>query len=162
MMSRVQLALNVVDLEKSVEFYATLFGVQPHKRRDGYANFQVQDPPLKLVLFETPAAQRGIGTRDALNHVGVEVTDTADVRHASERLAAAGLATLDEEATVCCHAEQDKVWVSDPAGLGWEVYAITDDSPAESASGAAGCCSATDEKSTAQVGTCCAEPAMLG
>ncbi len=145
MVSRVQLALNVSDLERSVEFYATLFGVTPHKRRDGYANFEVPDPPLKLVLFETTPAERGTGTRGALNHLGVEVASSSEVRAATGRLTGEGLATVSEDATVCCHAEQDKVWVSDPADLAWEVYTITDDAPDESAPRSAGCCSQPDE-----------------
>jgi catechol 2,3-dioxygenase-like lactoylglutathione lyase family enzyme len=128
-MSRVQLALNVTDLEASVEFYRTLFGVEPHKRRPGYANFAIADPPLKLVLIEVPADDRGVGTLGALNHLGVEVPTTDEVATAAGRLAAAGLATTSEQGTVCCYARQDKVWVHDPAGAPWEVYTITDDSP---------------------------------
>lgn len=128
-MSRVQLALNVTDLEASVEFYRTLFGVEPHKRRPGYANFAIADPPLKLVLIEVPADDRGVGTVGALNHLGVEVRTTDEVAASAGRLAAAGLATTNEQGTVCCYARQDKVWVHDPAGAPWEVYTITDDSP---------------------------------
>jgi catechol 2,3-dioxygenase-like lactoylglutathione lyase family enzyme len=128
-MARVQLALNVSDLEASVEFYSTLFGVPPHKRRPGYANFAVDDPALKLVLIEVPAADRGTGTVGALNHLGVEVGSTADVDAAAERLRGGDLATREERDTLCCHALQDKVWVHDPAGAPWEVYVVKDDNP---------------------------------
>ncbi len=122
-MSRVQLALNVADLDGSVEFYTKLFGVSPHKRREGYANFAVLEPPLKLVLIENASAA---GT---LNHLGVEVESTAEVHAAVDRLNEQGLATREEMDTLCCYAQQDKVWVNDPAGAPWEVYTVTDDNP---------------------------------
>jgi catechol 2,3-dioxygenase-like lactoylglutathione lyase family enzyme len=129
-MSRVQLALNVSDLAASVEFYSRLFNAEPHKQRPGYANFALTEPPLKLVLIEVPADQRGTGVAGALNHLGVEVATRAEVTAGSARLADAGLATREEKETVCCYAEQDKVWVTDPAGAPWEIYTITDDNPA--------------------------------
>ena len=129
MSSRVQLALNVVDLEKSVAFYSTLFGVGPHKRRPGYANFAIAEPPLKLVLIEVPVAARGTGVQGALNHLGVEVPDVATVEEQAGRLRDAGLATFDEKDTTCCFALQDKVWVHDPAGAPWEIYTVKDDDP---------------------------------
>ena len=129
-MSRVQLALNVSDLEASVAFYSSLFGTEPHKRRPGYANFAIAEPPLKLVLIEVPADERGTGVTGALNHLGVEVADAAEVSAHSSRLAEAGLATFDENDTTCCFALQDKVWVHDPAGAPWEVYTVKDDNPA--------------------------------
>jgi len=129
-MSRVQLALNVSDLEGSIAFYSSLFGVEPHKRRPGYANFAIAEPPLKLVLIEVPQDTRGNGVVGALNHLGVEVESAAEVVAGSERLAAAGLATFDENDTTCCYALQDKVWVHDPAGAPWEIYTIKDDNPA--------------------------------
>jgi catechol 2,3-dioxygenase-like lactoylglutathione lyase family enzyme len=128
-MSRVQLALNVSDLEASVAFYSRLFDTEPHKRRPGYANFAIADPPLKLVLIEVPDVERGVGTAGALNHLGVEVADAADVAEHSGRLERAGLATVEEMDTTCCFALQDKVWVHDPAGAPWEVYAVKDDNP---------------------------------
>jgi catechol 2,3-dioxygenase-like lactoylglutathione lyase family enzyme len=142
-MSRVQLALNVADLEASVAFYTELFGVAPHKRRPGYANFAVSDPPLKLVLIES--AERGTGTADALNHLGIEVETVDEVARASSRLRDAGLATFDETDTTCCYALQDKVWVHDPAGAPWEVYVVKDDNPTtlevmETTPPAAACC----------------------
>ena len=130
-MSRVQLALNVTDLEASVGFYSAMFGVEPHKRRPGYANFAIAEPPLKLVLIETNAETRGTGTAGALNHLGVEVESTDDVASARERFREAGLAAFDENDTTCCYALQDKVWVHDPAGAPWEVYTVKDDDPAD-------------------------------
>ena len=122
-MSRVQLALNVTDLDRAVEFYSKLFGTEPAKVRPGYANFAVADPPLKLVLFE------GQGAGGTLNHLGVEVASSDDVAAAGTRLAGAGLATANEENTDCCYAVQNKVWVSGPDGEPWEVYTVKADSP---------------------------------
>ncbi|MGF7235757.1 MAG: ArsI/CadI family heavy metal resistance metalloenzyme [Frankia sp.] len=133
-MARVQLALNVADVDEAVEFYRTLFGVEPAKRRPGYANFAVDVPPLKLVLIENPDA-RGAGVAGALNHLGVEVESSDEVTAATARLAGAGLATATEQATACCYAVQDKVWVDDPDGAPWEVYTVLSDIP-ESDSGA--------------------------
>ncbi len=130
-MSRVQLALDVVDLEASVAFYSTLFGVEPHKRRPGYANFAIAEPPLKLVLIQSDEATRGSGAKGALNHLGVEVGSGEEVTAARTRLADAGLATFDEDDTTCCYALQDKVWVHDPAGAPWEVYVVKDEDPAD-------------------------------
>ncbi|HEV7197111.1 MAG TPA: ArsI/CadI family heavy metal resistance metalloenzyme [Pedococcus sp.] len=128
-MSRIQLAINVADLEKSIEFYSVLFGVQPHKRRPGYANFAIAEPPLKLVLIEVPADTRGEGAVQALNHLGIEVDSTSEVEAEAARLRDAGLVTLDERDTTCCYALQDKVWVHDPAGTPWEVYTVKDENP---------------------------------
>ena len=130
-MSRVQLALNVSDLEASVAFYSAMFGVEPHKRRPGYANFAIESPPLKLVLIEVDESDRGTGPAGALNHLGVEVFSGEEVTQAAERLQSAGLATFDETDTTCCYALQDKVWVHDPAGAPWEVYVVKDDNPAD-------------------------------
>lgn len=130
-MSRVQLALNVADLEASVAFYSSMFGVEPHKRRPGYANFAIEEPALKLVLIEVPEADRGHGVQGALNHLGVEVEDNAGVDAARARLNAAGLASFDENDTTCCYALQDKVWVHDPNGAPWEVYTVKDDNPVD-------------------------------
>lgn len=121
-MSRVQLALNVADLESSVKFYSTLFGVEPAKRRPGYANFAITEPPLKLVLIE---GEPGQDTR--LDHLGVEVTATEQVIAATERLKEVGLATFEENDTSCCYALQDKVWVHGPGKEPWEVYVVKAD-----------------------------------
>ncbi|GFE27090.1 ArsI/CadI family heavy metal resistance metalloenzyme [Streptomyces libani] len=121
-MSRVQLALHVADLEGSVEFYSKLFGVEPSKRRPGYANFAVAEPPLKLVLIEGEAGQE---TR--LDHLGIEVDSTEQVTAATNRLKEAGLATFEENDTSCCYALQDKVWVHGPGKEPWEVYVVKAD-----------------------------------
>jgi catechol 2,3-dioxygenase-like lactoylglutathione lyase family enzyme len=123
-MSRVQLALNVNDIEEAVAFYAKLFGIEPAKRRPGYANFAITEPPLKLVLLENP------GQGGTLNHLGVEV-DSADAVDAEQaRLAEAGLAAVDERDTTCCYARQDKFWVTGtPSGERWEIYTVLQDSP---------------------------------
>lgn len=127
-MSRIQLALNVDDLETSIAFYSRLFGTEPAKRRPGYANFAVAEPPLKLVLIENA------GHGGTLNHLGVEVDDTAAVDAVQARLTADGLDSVDERGTTCCYAEQDKFWVSDtPDGERWEVYTVLGDSPAPAA-----------------------------
>ena len=120
-MSRVQLALNVDDLDAAVDFYSKLFATAPSKRRDGYANFAVAEPPLKLVLFEQP------GEGGTINHLGVEVESTELVEAAQARLAAEGLATATEDAVACCYARQDKVWVDGPSGEPWEIYTVLGD-----------------------------------
>lgn len=121
-MSRAQLALNVADLEASVAFYSKLFGVEPAKRRPGYANFAITAPPLKLVLIEGEPGQE---TR--LDHLGVEVDSTDEVTAATTRLKDAGLATFEENDTSCCYALQDKVWVHGPGKEPWEVYVVKAD-----------------------------------
>jgi catechol 2,3-dioxygenase-like lactoylglutathione lyase family enzyme len=115
-MSRVQLALNVSDLDDAVAFYSKLFGTEPAKVRPGYANFAIDEPPLKLVLIE------GTGTPGTLNHLGVEVASTDEVGAATARLAAEGLATATEDAVSCCYAVQDKVWVDGPDHEPREIY----------------------------------------
>jgi catechol 2,3-dioxygenase-like lactoylglutathione lyase family enzyme len=121
-MSRVQLALRVADLEAAVTFYSRLFDATPAKRRPGYANFAITEPPLKLVLLE---GEPGEATR--MDHLGVEVPSTDEVTAATTRLADAGLATRVEDDTTCCYAVQDKVWVTGPGGEPWEVYTVTGD-----------------------------------
>jgi catechol 2,3-dioxygenase-like lactoylglutathione lyase family enzyme len=121
-MSRIQLALRVADLDAAVDFYSRLFGTAPAKRRPGYANFAVAEPPLKLVLLEGAA-----GEPTRMDHLGVEVSTADEVAAATDRLAGAGLATRVEEGTTCCYAVQDKVWVTGPGGEPWEVYTVTAD-----------------------------------
>ncbi len=122
-MSRVQLALNVEDLDASIAFYSALFGVGPAKVRPGYANFAVVQPPLKLVLMENP------GEGGTLNHLGVEVPDIDTVDAEQARLAGHGLTTTDERGTTCCYAKQDKFWVQGaPNGERWEIYTVLADS----------------------------------
>jgi catechol 2,3-dioxygenase-like lactoylglutathione lyase family enzyme len=121
-MSRVQLALRVSDLEGSVAFYSKLFGVEPAKRRPGYANFAIEQPPLKLVLLEGEPDQPTV-----MDHLGVEVFSGDDVQAATTRLTDAGLITLTENDTSCCYALQDKVWVRGPGDEPWEVYVVKGD-----------------------------------
>ena len=119
-MSRVQLALNVDDLDTAIAFYSKLFGTEPAKVKPGYANFVIADPPLKLVLFE--------GSEGAtLNHLGVEVESSAKVHAEIARFTDAGLFTQEEIGTTCCFATQDKVWITGPAGEKWEVYTVLAD-----------------------------------
>jgi catechol 2,3-dioxygenase-like lactoylglutathione lyase family enzyme len=121
--SRIQLALNVDDIDESVAFYSKLFGTEPAKRRHGYANFAIAEPPLKLVLLENS------GAGGSLNHLGIEVADPSVVDAEQARLAAAGLASVDERDTTCCYARQDKFWVQGtPHGERWEIYTVKEDS----------------------------------
>ena len=129
-MSRVQLALNVPDIDEAVAFYSKLFATQPHKRKPGYANFAIADPPLKLVLFENA------GAHDRLNHLGVEVGDSDAVWAHQQRLGDAGVEAVDGSGT-CCFAAQDQVWVDAPDGA-WEIYTVLADTDAGSAQA---CCS---------------------
>jgi catechol 2,3-dioxygenase-like lactoylglutathione lyase family enzyme len=122
--TRVQLALNVDDIDAAVEFYRRLFGTEPAKRRPGYANFAIDSPPLKLVLLENP------GQGGTLNHLGVEVGSVDLVDAEQTRLAEAGLASVDERDSTCCYAKQDKFWVEgSPGGERWEIYTVLADSP---------------------------------
>ncbi len=139
-MSRVQLALNVSDIDEAVEFYTKLFGTGPAKRQPGYANFAVTDPPLKLVLMEDTSG-RGTGIVGALNHLGVEVETPDEVAAATGRLSNTGIETEVQEQTTCCYAVQDKVWVSDPDGAPWEFYTVLADASAETGiAGDGSCC----------------------
>ena len=160
-MSRVQLALRVADLEGSVAFYSKLFGAEPAKRRPGYANFAIAEPPLKLVLIEgTP------GEPTRMDHLGVEVETTGEVTAATARLSAEGLATATEEDTACCYAVQDKVWVTGPGDEPWEVYTVTGDARPDlegrtevelsAVSGDGTCCTPEGSDTDARVAaTCC-------
>jgi catechol 2,3-dioxygenase-like lactoylglutathione lyase family enzyme len=155
-MSRVQLALNVDDIEEAIAFYSRLFGTEPAKRRDGYANFAVQNPPLKLVLLENP------GQGGSLNHLGVEVESTDVVDAEQTRLAEVGLASVDERGTTCCYAKQDKFWVEgSPSGERWEIYTVLEDSAtffSETCDGPE-CCSTDNAPATSEPvasgSTCC-------
>jgi catechol 2,3-dioxygenase-like lactoylglutathione lyase family enzyme len=121
--SRIQLALNVDDIEAATTFYSKLFAAEPAKTRPGYANFALTNPPLKLVLLENP------GQGGTLNHLGVEVEDVDTVDAEQTRLAAVGLSSVDERGTTCCYAKQDKFWVEgSPSGERWEVYTVLADS----------------------------------
>jgi catechol 2,3-dioxygenase-like lactoylglutathione lyase family enzyme len=152
-MSRVQLALRVADLEGSIAFYSKLFGAEPAKRRPGYANFAIAEPPLKLVLIE---GAPGDPTR--MDHLGVEVQTTEEVAGAAGRLAAEGLAAVTEEDTACCYAVQDKVWVTGPGGEPWEVYVVKADSDTLDKAENSACCApagATGAAAQSAAAACC-------
>jgi lactoylglutathione lyase len=146
-MSRVQLALNVPDIDEAVEFYSKMFATEPNKRKPGYANFAIADPPLKLVLFEKAGAE------SRLNHLGVEVMSPHEVTAHQARLTGEGLAPIEENGT-CCFAKQDKVWVDGPDGS-WEIYTVLEDSETFGESSAhvddggdAACCASSPESVT--------------
>jgi predicted enzyme related to lactoylglutathione lyase len=147
---RLQLAINVKDLDAAIEFYSKVFGVEVNKRKPGYANFAIDQPPLKLVLFEAPEAV------NQLNHLGVEVFDDADLDAAAERISAAGLAPQLEAEQTCCFAKQNKAIVYDPDGTMLEWYRLIEDSDSffadrdtdAKADESGSCCS--------QSSTCCA------
>jgi catechol 2,3-dioxygenase-like lactoylglutathione lyase family enzyme len=153
--SRVQLALNVADIDEALSFYSKLFNAEPAKVRPGYANFAIAEPPLKLVLIEDASQTPG-----TLNHLGVEVETTDDVAAARTRLSDEGLTTAVEENTACCYAVQDKVWVDGPGGEPWEIYTVLADTehPAgelrSAAPGEPACC-ATRPDSAAAGPSCC-------
>jgi catechol 2,3-dioxygenase-like lactoylglutathione lyase family enzyme len=146
-MSRLQLALDVDDLEESIAFYRRLFGTEPAKVRPGYANFAVAEPPLKLVLIENP------GRGGSINHLGVEVEDVEAVDTMQTRLAAEGLVSVDERGTTCCYALQDKFWVEGaPNGESWEIYTVLADSQTYGAEDGSTCCG---EETTTTGAACC-------
>jgi hypothetical protein len=161
-MSRIQLALNVDSLDEAITFYSKLFNTEPAKVKQGYANFAVAEPPLKLVLIENS------GHGGTINHLGVEV-ESSDVVHAEiARLAGEGMFTEEEIGTTCCFAKQDKVWVTGPAGEKWEVYTVLADSDAfgtspqhledDSAPGRGGVCcggAAAEAGQPASAASCC-------
>lgn len=153
-MSRIQLALDVADLESAVTFYSSLFGAEPAKRRPGYANFALTNPPLKLVLLENP------GQGGSLNHLGIEVESVDEVDAARTRLSREGLASRDERGTTCCYAKQDKFWVEgSPSGERWEVYTVLADSDTffDASCSGPGCCSDGSAETTGTSSTteCC-------
>ncbi len=151
-MPRIQLALNVDDLEESIAFYSTLFNLTPAKTRPGYANFAIAEPPLKLVLIENP------GQGGSINHLGVEVADTDTVDAEQSRLHEAGFASVDERGTTCCYATQDKFWVENaPDGERWEVYTVLEGSETFAApgNGDATCCGTETLALSPTAASCC-------
>ncbi len=149
---KAHLALNVRNVERSIEFYKKMFGIEPSKVRTGYAKFDVQNPPLNLTLNEATLNERG-----ALSHLGIQVGSSADVLAMRERWGAAGLQTRDELQTNCCYALQDKTWVHDPDGNEWEAFVVLVDNLTETAA----CCGAEDrsEAPVASVGAASATAA---
>jgi catechol 2,3-dioxygenase-like lactoylglutathione lyase family enzyme len=150
-MSRIQLALNVADLDEAVTFYSAFFRATPEKVRPGYANFAIDEPPLKLVLIE------GGGDPGSINHLGIEVFTPEEVAESTSYLRETGLATRVEDATTCCYALQDKVWVDGPDGARWEVYTVLADSAtANGVDESTTCCGAvSDSLSPASANSCC-------
>jgi len=157
-MSRVQLALNVDDLDTAITFYSTLFATEPAKVKPGYANFAIADPPLKLVLLENP------GQGGTLNHLGVGVDSSEVVHDEIARLNDAGMFTEEQVATTCCFATQDKVWVTGPGDERWEVYTVLGDSEAFGTSpqhvdtppaGQTVCCATTTQDAATPAPSCC-------
>ncbi len=143
---KAHLAINVRNVEQSIEFYRKMFGIEPSKVRSGYAKFDVQNPPLNFTLNEVPFKDAG-----ALSHMGIQVGSTGDVLSVRQRWASAGLMTRDEMQTDCCYATQDKTWVHDPDGNEWEVFVVLKDNLPEMRTERAGaaCCAPG----------CCAPPA---
>jgi catechol 2,3-dioxygenase-like lactoylglutathione lyase family enzyme len=146
------LAINVRNVETSIDFYKKLLGIEPAKVRTGYAKFDVQNPPLNLTLNQSIFAERG-----ALSHLGIQVASTTDVLAMREKWAGRGLVPRDEMQTDCCYALQDKAWVSDPDGNEWEVFAVLEDNLPEKANKANGCCGLTaiENRSAKAEGACC-------
>jgi len=151
-MSRLQLALNVDNVDESVSFYSRLFATEPAKVRPGYANFAIANPPLKLVLIENP------GQGGSVNHLGIEVDDTDAVEEVQTRLTSEGLDSRDERGTTCCYAKQDKFWVDNtPNGERWEIYTVLEDSATFSAEGQddIGCCGSATSDLEPTASACC-------
>lgn len=154
---KAHLALNVKDVERSIEFYRKMLGIEPSKVRTGYAKFDVQNPPLNLTLNQHSFNEQG-----ALSHLGLQVASTEDVLAVRERWAEAGLVTRDEMDTNCCYARQDKTWVHDPDGYEWEVFVVLEDNLAETSM----CCvsgeteQAGELSAAASGGSCATVPAV--
>jgi len=152
-MSRLQLALNVDDLDESVAFYTKLFGTEPAKRRPGYANFAIAEPPLKLVLIENQ------GHGGSVNHLGVEVESVDKVDTEQQRLSGAGLGSVDQRDSTCCYAKQDKFWVEGtPNGEAWEIYTVLADSEVFGVDDSPTCCTDTSDQApttTDSLTSCC-------
>ncbi len=140
---KAHLALNVKNVESSIEFYRRMLGIEPVKVRTGYAKFDVGNPPLNLTLNEVPFNERG-----ALSHLGIQVASTDDVLTVRERWIKQGLITRDEMETNCCYAIQDKTWVKDPDGNEWEVFVVLEDNLPEKSAAASSCCAATAPQAT--------------
>lgn len=148
-MSRVQLAVNVSNLEEAIDFYSKFFKSEPAKVRSGYANFAIDDPPLKLVLIENG------GTPGSLNHLGVEVFSTDEVVDATRYLSEVGFETRVEEDSTCCFALQDKVWVDGVDGSPWEVYTVLADASSDDVHGDDTCCTSVQMGSSTSTNSCC-------
>jgi catechol 2,3-dioxygenase-like lactoylglutathione lyase family enzyme len=135
---KAHLAMNVSDVNSSIDFYTKMFGIEPSKVRTGYAKFDVQNPPLNLTLNQTAFVGKG-----ALSHMGIQVAATEDVVALRDQWTERGLAPREEMQTTCCYALQDKAWVNDPDGNEWEVFVVLEDNLAEAKSSDASCCAPT-------------------
>ena len=136
---KAHVSINVRNVERSIDFYRKMLGIEPSKVRTGYAKFDVQNPPLNLALNEVPA----LAEAGALSHLGLQVASTDDVLATRLRWASAGLVPRDEMQTECCYAKQDKTWVHDPDGNEWEVFVVLEDNLPETAKAGACCVKAT-------------------
>ena len=157
---KVHVALNVRNVEQSLEFYKKMLGIEPSKVRTGYAKFDVQNPPVNLTLNQHSFSERG-----ALSHLGIQVGSTEDVLATRERWANVGLITRDEMQTSCCYAVQDKTWVRDPDGNEWEVFVVLKDNLAETAPCECGEKvneAATESTTTTQMASGCCAPNPIG
>ncbi len=149
--SKIHLSLNVADVKASTAWYSTFFGVEPHKVREGYANFDIESPGLKLALN-----QSGVNAKGALNHLGILVGTSQEVWDAQRKLKNLGMEVRIEEGEQCCHAQQDKFWVTDPDGNEWEIYTILDDNPlAVKGNEAGGCCGSIASEPCCVEEVCC-------
>lgn len=146
---KAHLAINVRDVEQSIEFYKKMFGIEPGKVRTGYAKFDVENPPLNFTLNQVPFGERG-----ALSHLGIQVASTGDVLAMRDNWAEAGLVPREELQTDCCYALQDKAWVHDPDGNEWEVFTVIEDNLPEKA-GASGCCAPVQQPVGIKGGASC-------
>ena len=158
---KAHLALNVRNVERSLEFYRKLLGIEPSKVRNGYAKFNVEDPPLNLTLNEVAFKERG-----ALSHLGIQVASTDDVLAMREKWIKAGLVTKDEMQTNCCYATQDKIWVKDPDGNEWEAFVVLKDNLPETAPCECGSKVGEDETAAAvetvsSSASCCGAPTLV-
>lgn len=147
---KAHLALNVVNVERSIEFYRKMLGIEPSKVRRGYAKFDVKNPPLNLTLNEGVVNERG-----ALSHLGIQVATTDDVLATRQRWSDTGLITRDEMQTNCCYATQDKTWVRDPDGNEWEVFVVLADNLPETDPCACGDKVQINVADTKQTASCC-------
>lgn len=149
-MAKLHVSLTVASIARSVDFYRTLFAAEPVKQKADYAKFDLADPPVNFTLSEGEGLPGG-----TLNHLGIQLTDTAQVLAASERLQAAGVLTEDEMQTTCCYALQDKVWVEDPDGHRWEFFHVIDGDVDPGANGQSACCAPVPAVPVAAGEICC-------
>lgn len=154
---KAHLAINVKDVERSIEFYRKMFGIEPSKVRTGYAKFDVHNPPLNFTINQVPFGERG-----ALSHLGIQVGSTEDVLAVRGMWQESGLVPRDEMKTDCCYAVQDKAWVSDPDGNSWEVFVVLEDNLPEKATGGVCCAPVATEKAEGVAASSCGCSTTVG